>query len=149
MKTYKYKDLRRLPARLQPSNDTGYTLSYFYLLSYFLFLSSFHPPLSCVSNTFVCLTAMLLHQTQTATQSCSPVFYLHLFFFTSLSLWISGTITIHPEDSPTPAALSNNFSFSHTPVRLGRVEVLVVSFLTIGNTQFLPHQLYSMIRPSS
>ncbi len=44
---------------------------------------------------------------------------------------------IRPEDSATPAALSNNFSFSHTPVRLGRVEVLVLSFLTIGNTQLI------------
>ncbi len=91
VKTYECKDLRLLPARLQPSNDTGNTLSYFYLLSYFLFLSSFHPPLSCVS---VCLTTALLHQTQTATQSCSPASYLHLFFFTSLSLWVSGTVSL-------------------------------------------------------
>ncbi len=27
---------------------------------------------------------------------------------------------IHPEDSATPAALSNNFSFSHTPRQVGR-----------------------------
>ncbi len=44
---------------------------------------------------------------------------------------------IRPEDSATPAALSNYFSFSHTPVRLGRVEVLVFSFLTIGNTPLI------------
>ncbi len=31
---------------------------------------------------------------------------------------------IKPEDNATPAALSNNFSFSHTPVWLEEVEVL-------------------------
>ncbi len=54
---------------------------------------------------------------------------------TALSILGLTETWIHPEDSATPAALSNNFSFSHTPVRLGRVEVLVFSFLTIGNTQ--------------
>ncbi len=84
-----------------------------------------------------CLTTTLLHQTQTATQSCSraPLLY------PSLTLWASGTLClrstkqilfllllpklhlilsltetwIRPEGSATPAALSNNFSFSHTP----------------------------------
>ncbi len=47
---------------------------------------------------------------------------------------------IRPEDSATPAALSKNF-FSHPPppppppISLGRVKLLVFSFLTIGNTQ--------------
>ncbi len=27
---------------------------------------------------------------------------------------------IHPEDSATPAALSNNYSFSHTPRQVGQ-----------------------------
>ncbi len=40
---------------------------------------------------------------------------------------------IHPEDSATPAVLSINFPFSHTPRQVGRV--LVFSFLIIGNTQ--------------
>ncbi len=39
---------------------------------------------------------------------------------------------IKPEDNATPAALSNNFSFSHT-VWLEEVEVLVWSSLIIGN----------------
>ncbi len=107
-----------------------------------------------------CLTTTLLHKTQTPTQSSSPAFFLHLFFYTPLffcgslelsvccqqadlilaiasqtALSILGLTEtwIRPEDLATPAALSNNFS--HTPVRLGRVEVLVFSFLTIGNTQ--------------
>ncbi len=42
---------------------------------------------------------------------------------------------IRPEDSATPAALSNNFSFSHTPRQVGRVGALVCSFQIIGNTQ--------------
>ncbi len=41
---------------------------------------------------------------------------------------------IKPEDNATPAALSNNFSFSHTPVWLKEVEVLVCSSLIIGNS---------------
>ncbi len=116
----------------------------------------FSPPLSCVSNT-----TTLLHQTQTVTQSCLPAFYLRsssLPLSFSMGLWncqsavnkadlipaiasqtalgiLGLTETwIRPEDSATPAALSNNLSFSHTPIKLGRVEVLVFSFLTIGNT---------------
>ncbi len=47
---------------------------------------------------------------------------------------------ICPEDSATPAVLSNNFPFSHTPRQVGRV--LVFSFLIIGNTQpTLPYAL--------
>ncbi len=46
---------------------------------------------------------------------------------------------IRPEDSATPAALSNNFSFSHTPRQVGRGGALVCSFQTIGNTQFESH----------
>ncbi len=42
---------------------------------------------------------------------------------------------IRPEDSATPAALSNNFSFSHTPRQVGRGGALVCSFQIIGNTQ--------------
>ncbi len=41
---------------------------------------------------------------------------------------------IRPEDSATPAALSHNLSFSHTPRQVGR-GALVCSFQTIGNTQ--------------
>ncbi len=42
---------------------------------------------------------------------------------------------IRPEDSATPAALSNNLSFSHTPRQVGRGGALVYSFQIIGNTQ--------------
>ncbi len=42
---------------------------------------------------------------------------------------------IRPEDSATPAALSNNLSFSHTPRQVDRVGALVCSFQTIENTQ--------------
>ncbi len=118
VKTYECKD-----PRLQPSNDTGYALSYFNLLSYFLFLFSLPPPLSYVSNTFVCLTAMLLHQTQTATQSCSPVFYLHLFFFTSLSLWVSGTVSLRSTKQIVfPLLLPNLHSASWTWLRPGFIQ---------------------------
>ncbi len=106
-----------------------------------------------------CLTTRLLHQTQTAMQSCSPICTsssLPLFLYGPLELSVCcqqsrsysrycSTLSIvgltetwiRPEDSPTPAALPNNFSFFHTPVRLGRAEVLVFSFLTIGNTQLI------------
>jgi len=40
-----------------------------------------------------------------------------------------------PEDSATPAALPNNFSFSHTPRQVRKGGVLVFSSLIIGNTQ--------------
>ncbi len=42
---------------------------------------------------------------------------------------------IRPEDSATPAALSNNLSFSHTPHQVGRVVALVCLFQIFGNTQ--------------
>ncbi len=42
---------------------------------------------------------------------------------------------IRPEDSATPAALSHNFSFSHTQGKLAGVGAPVSSFQTIGNTQ--------------
>ncbi len=75
-----------------------------------------------------------------------------LLLYPSLSLWASGTVSlqaikqilfplllpklhsaswtwINPEDSATPAALSNNFSFSHTPrqIRKGGVTGLLIS----------------------
>ncbi len=63
---------------------------------------------------------------------------------TALSILGLTETWIQPEDSATPAALSNNF-FSHTPVMLGRVEVLVFSFLTIGNTQLiLPYAIITL-----
>ncbi len=43
---------------------------------------------------------------------------------TALNILGPTEIWIHPEESATPAALSNNF-FSHPPIRLGWVEVLV------------------------
>ncbi len=43
---------------------------------------------------------------------------------------------IKPEDTATPAALSNNFTFSHTPARLGGVEALVSLFQMNGNLIF-------------
>ncbi len=71
------------------SKDTGNTLAYFYLLIYtFLPLSPFYSHFSHLYHVFPihsgCLTTTLLHQKQTATQSCSPAAYLHLFFFTPL-----------------------------------------------------------------
>ncbi len=56
---------------------------------------------------------------------------------TALSILCLTETWINSEDSATPAALSNNFSFSHPPARLGRVEELVFSFITIENTQLI------------
>ncbi len=132
---------------------------------YFLFplLSSF-PHLYHVFPIH-CLTTTLLHQMQMATQSCSHVCSIctssSLPLSFSMGLWnrqsavnkadiipaiasqtalsiLGLTETwICPEDSATSTALSNKFSFSPPPVRLGRVEVLIFSFLTIGNTQLI------------
>ncbi len=139
MKTDACKDLRPFPVRLQPSNDTGNTLTYFDLLLYLFPLSS-SLLFSHLYHVFPihsgCLTTTLLHQTQTVTQSIPAIASQ-----TALSILGLTETWICPEDSATPAALSNNFSFSHPPppppVRLGRVEVLVFSFLTIGNTQII------------
>jgi len=49
---------------------------------------------------------------------------------TALSILGLTETWIRPEDSATSTALSNKF-------RLGRVEVLIFSFLTIGNTQLI------------
>ncbi len=43
---------------------------------------------------------------------------------------------IKPEDTATPAALSTNFTFSHTPRTIGRVEALVSLFQMNGNLIF-------------
>ncbi len=58
-------------------------------------------------------------------------------FFLQSTLSILGLTEtwIRPEDSATPAALSNNLSFSHTHVKLAGVGALVCSFQIIGNTQ--------------
>ncbi len=91
---------------------------------------------------------------RTATQSCSPAAYLHLFFTPlflcgPLELSVCGQQSrfysrycfpncnilgltetwIIPEDSATPAALSHNLSFSHTPrqVRKGGGTGLLIS----------------------
>ncbi len=94
---------------------------------YFLFplLSSFTHFYHVFPTHSGCLTTTLLHQTHSATQSCSPAFYLHLFFFrgqsavnkaelisaiasqTALSILGLTETWIRPEDSATPAALSN------------------------------------------
>ncbi len=53
--------------------------------------------------------------------SCQQSILHFGFFFTIHTQHLELTDTwIHPEDSATPAALSNNFSFSHTPRQVGR-----------------------------
>ncbi len=42
---------------------------------------------------------------------------------------------IRPEDSATPATLSNNFSFSHTPRQVGRGGGTCLLISIIGNSQ--------------
>ncbi len=89
VKTDECKDLQLFPVRFPPSNDVSNALTPFYLLLYFLFplLSSFPHLYHVFPIHSGCLTGMLLHQTQSATQSCSPAFYLHLFFFTPFFLY--------------------------------------------------------------
>ncbi len=54
VKTDECKDLLLFPARLYPSNETGNALKYNFSLpfTHSPFLSSFFPPLSCVSKPF-------------------------------------------------------------------------------------------------
>ncbi len=61
---------------------------------------------------------------------------------TSLSILVLTETWICPKDSATPAALSNNFSFSHTPRLVRKDGDTVFSVLTIGNTQpMLPYAI--------
>ncbi len=53
----------------------------------------------------------------------------------TLSILGLNETSIHREDSATPAALSNNFSFSHTPHQVDWGGAMVCSFQIIGNTQ--------------
>ncbi len=86
VKTDECKDLQLLPVRFSPSNDVSNTLTPFYLLLYFLFplLSSFPHLYHVFPIHSGCLIGMLLHQTQTATQSCTSS-SLPLSF--SMGLW--------------------------------------------------------------
>ncbi len=123
-------------------------LSHRNTISSFPFLSSFFPLLSCVSNTFLLsrnndLTSKRRRQHNHAHLRCiCTSSSLPLSF--SMGLWncqsavnkadlipaiasqtalsiLSLTETwTRPEDSATPAALSNNFSFSHTPRQVRR-----------------------------
>ncbi len=158
MKTDECKDLRLLPALLSPSNDTG-----IYLL--FPFLSSSPHLYHVFAIHSGCLTTTLLHQTQTAMRSCSPAAYLHLFFFTPLFLYGPLELSVlrstkqilfplllpklhlafwawlrpgfvKKTQQPLLCSLTTS-PFLTSPVSLGRVEVLVFSFLIIGNTQLI------------
>ncbi len=111
-------------------------------------LSSILPPLSCVSNPFRlsldhALTSHADGNVILLTYALSLNLLLHLFLSFSMALWncqsavnkadlisafsLQSTLSIlgltetwiRPEDSATPAALSNNFSFSHTPRQVG------------------------------
>ncbi len=52
--------------------------------------------------------------------SCQQCFISAFSLQSTLSILGLTETWIHPEDSATPAALSNNFSFSHTPRQVGR-----------------------------
>ncbi len=140
MKTDECKDNRLFPARLYLSNTLKY---HFYLPSHTLLCYL----LSCVSKPFRLSLdhALTSHADgKVILLTCTPSLHLLLHLF--LSLWLSGIVSqlstkqtsfplflynplsilgltetwIRPEDSATPAALSNNFSFSHTPRQVGR-----------------------------
>ncbi len=145
MKTDEGKDRRLFPARLTRATTPSNTLKYhFYLPSHTLLCY----PLSCVFKTIPVVSrrrSNITHRRQRnaanlrpiSTSSTTPLsFSMALWncqsavnkadFISAFSLQSTLSILgltetwIRPEDSATPAALSNNFSFSDTPHQVGR-----------------------------
>ncbi len=150
MKTDECKVKRLFPARLHPSNDTGnafrynffpfpHTLSFAILCPYtsimcFKTIPVVSRPRSNITRRRQSNPANLR---PISTSSTTPLsFSMALWncqsavnkgdFISAFSLQSTLSILgltetwIRPEDSATPAALSNNFSFSHTPRQVGR-----------------------------
>ncbi len=149
MKTNECKDGRLFPAQLQPSNDTEHTPKYYFYLPSHTLLSYLYPSTSIMCfQTIPVLSQPRSKKTRRrqrnpanlhpiATSSTTPLSF-------SVGLWncqsavnktdvisafsLQSTLSIlgltetwiRPEDSATPAALSHNFSFSHTPRQVGR-----------------------------
>ncbi len=80
---------------------------------------------TCISSSIPLFFSIGLWNCQSAVNKADRI--PAIAFQTALSILGLTETWIHPEDSAFPAALSNNYSFSHTPVSLGRVEVLVFS----------------------
>ncbi len=150
MKTDECKDKRLFPARLYPSNDTGNAFRYNFLpFPHTISFAILYPSTSIMcfktipvvsrprSNITRRRQRNLANLHPISTSSTTPLSF-------SMALWncqsavnkadfisafsLQSTISIlgltetwiRPEDSATPAALSNNFSFSHTPRQVGR-----------------------------